>query len=353
MCAVIGYGGAKVLAGEVSMGSLVAFYSFVTQLFEPLSGAAELYARSQKAFASIRQVQFAFALEPAIRNAATTSTVSQETPARIDFEGVEFGYQRQKGMLHVPALQILPAEKIAIAGENGSGKSTFAKLIARIYDVDAGSISIAGLDLRQIELQHLRRFVCYLAREPVLFNGTLAANLRFVKPAASDHDLAEVIQCAGLSSFVATLPHGLYQPIGPGACQLSGGQRQRLAIARALLRQPRVLILDEATSALDPSSEGLVLRDVQYNLKRSTLIVVSHRFSTLSIFERIIVFCDGRVVEDGNPDSLLASGGVYAKIFMSKQTQPAADSHQRSIRGLPKAGLAAREDPWIDPNHDK
>ena len=138
MCAVIGYGGVKVLAGTLSVGGLVAFYSFITQLFEPLSGAAELYARAQKTFASIRQVQTTLALNPSVVNAPVTIRLSQEHPARIDFTGVGFGYERQKNMLHIPSLRIMAGEKVAIVGDNGAGKSTLAKLLARIYDVDSG-----------------------------------------------------------------------------------------------------------------------------------------------------------------------------------------------------------------------
>jgi len=144
MCAVVGYGGVKVLAGTLSIGSLVAFYSFIIQLFEPLSGAAELYARTQKTFGSIRQVQAAFALTPRIVKIAIPIRLSQEHPAQIDFVEVEFGYARQKNMIHIPSLRIVPGERIAIVGENGAGKSTIAKLITRIYDVDAVSIVIGG-----------------------------------------------------------------------------------------------------------------------------------------------------------------------------------------------------------------
>jgi ABC-type bacteriocin/lantibiotic exporter with double-glycine peptidase domain len=302
MCAVIGYGGLRVLAGALSVGSLIAFYSFVTQLFEPLSGAAELYARAQRTFSSVRQVQAAFAQQPKIQVASNPIFLLQQHPAGIDFSGVEFGYQRGKDMLHVPSLRIAPGERVAMVGENGSGKSTLAKLIVRMYEVDAGSISIGGEDIRGLDLKSLRRFVCYLPRDPILFDGTLAWNLYFVRPAASDQELQEVIHCAGLSAFVATLPDGLHQRIGPGACQLSGGQRQRLAIARALLQRPQILILDEATSCLDPSSEVLLLQDAQEKLSTSTLIVISHRLSILTTFERVVVLHGGRIVQDGNPD---------------------------------------------------
>src|SRR4029077_6777621 len=183
MSAVIGYGGWRVLTGALTLGSLVAFYSFVTQLFDPLSGAAEIYSRAQKTFASIRQVQAQLAVRPAVVDVPGVTAGVPAGPAQVDFVGVEFGYQRQKGMLCVPSLRIMAGERVAIAGENGAGKSTLAKLIARIYDVDSGSVRINGQDVRDVRIESLRQCVCYLPRDPVLFDGTLASNLRFVRPA--------------------------------------------------------------------------------------------------------------------------------------------------------------------------
>ena len=331
MCAVIGYGGRSVLAGTLSVGSLVAFYGFVTQLFDPLSGAAELYARAQKTFASVRQVQSALALRPSVANAAVAVPVLRGHPAQIDLVGVEFGYPRQKNMLRIPFLRILNGEEVAIAGENGAGKSTLAKLITRLYDPDCGSIRIGGEDIRNIQLKSLRQYVCYLPRDPVLFDGTLVSNLRFVRPAATDHELQEVIRCVDLAAFVATLPDGLRQRIGPTGCQLSGGQRQRLTIARALLQQPRILILDEATSCLDPSSEALILRNIRHNLSASTLIVISHRLSTLSIFGRVLILSGGRVVEDGNPDSFINAQSAYSKPSAAAPSPAGGDSQPSSL----------------------
>jgi ABC-type bacteriocin/lantibiotic exporter with double-glycine peptidase domain len=313
MCAVIGYGGASVLAGRLSVGSLVAFYGFVTQLFEPLSGAADLYARAQKTFASIRQLQSALALCPSIENAVAAIHLPEEHSPQIEFVAIEFGYQRQKDMLHIPVLRILPGEHVAMAGENGAGKSTLAKLIARLYDPIRGSIRLGGEDIRNIQLESLRRHVCYLPRDPVLFEGTLISNLRFVKPGATEHELREVIRNVGLSAFVAALPDGLRQRIGPGGCQLSGGERQRLAIARALLQQPRVLILDEATCCLDPGAEAFVLQNIRRHLSASTLIVVSHRLTTLSSFERVLVLAGGGIVFDGGSDAFMLSQVAYGK----------------------------------------
>jgi len=311
MCAVIGYGGESVLAGRLSVGSLVAFYGFVTQLFEPLSGASDLYARAQKTFASIRQVQSAFALCPSVATAPSAIHLSQHHRPQIEFDAVEFGYQRQKDMLHISVLRIMAGEHVAMAGENGAGKSTLAKLIARLYDPIRGSIRIGGEDIRNIQLESLRRYVCYLPRDPVLFDGTLISNLRFAKPVATEQELREVIRSVGLSSFVATLPDGLRQRVGPGGCQLSGGERQRLAIARALLQQPQVLILDEATCCLDPSAEEFVLHNIRRKLSASTLIVVSHRLTTFATFTRVLTLSSGGIIRDGGPESFMLSQATH------------------------------------------
>lgn len=321
MSVVIGYGGWSVIAGTLSLGSLVAFYSFVTQLFDPLSGAAELYARAQRTFASIRQLQAVCALRPSV----TDSLVSGSFPVGdwgLEFMAVEFGYERRKSMLNVPSLRIAAGERVAIVGENGAGKSTLGRLVTRLYDVKSGAIQIGGVDIRNIGLKDLRRGLCYLPRDPVLFEGSLASNLRFVRPAASDRELREAIQLVDLADVVEGFPDGLHQRLGPDACQLSGGQRQRLAIARALLQRPHILILDEATSCLDPDSEALVLRNVSQYLSVSTLIVVSHRASTLSGFSRILVLSSGRIVADVGPDAMVPSQAVVSRVFL-KGASPA------------------------------
>jgi ABC-type bacteriocin/lantibiotic exporter with double-glycine peptidase domain len=307
VCAVIGYGGSSVLAGSMSVGSLVAFYGFVTQLFEPLSGAADLYARAQKTFASVRQVQAVLALQPSVTNAP--GAVLLEQKPHIEFTALEFGYQRRRETLYIPTLGILPGEHLAIAGENGAGKSTLAKLIARLYDPVRGSILLGGEDLRKLQLESLRKQVCYIPQNPVMFDGTLASNLRFVEPAATHQELQAALQSVGLTSWVAILPAGLEQRIGPGACQLSGGQRQRLAIARALLQRPEVLILDEATSCVDTSAEEFILHNLRRQLSESTVIVVSHRSSTLLSFGRVLILARGRIVYDGPPHLPIIANG--------------------------------------------
>ncbi len=225
-------------------------------------------------------------------------------PPRLILPRSSSGIEGKNTCSTSPPFRILPGEQVAIAGENGAGKSTLAKLIARLYDPDSGSIRIGNVDIRNIQLKDLHQYVCYLPRDPVLFDGTLGFNLRFVRPAAPDSQVQEALRSVGLSQFVAVLPDGLRQRIGPGGCQLSGGQRQRLALARAILQQPRILILDEATSCLDPSSERVVLGNIRRSFRTSTLIVISHRPSTFSTFGRLLVLFRGEIVEDGNPHSL-------------------------------------------------
>jgi ABC-type bacteriocin/lantibiotic exporter with double-glycine peptidase domain len=317
MSAIIGYGGKIVLAGRLSIGGLVAFYGFVTQLFDPLSGASELYARAQKTFASIRQVQAALALQPGVTNAAGALILPRRHPADVEFASVEFGYSRNKDLLHIPSLRISAGEQIAIAGENGAGKSTLVRLIARLYDPVSGAVHLGGEDIRNIHLKSLRRHICYLPRDPVLFDGTIASNLQFVRSAASEREIEDAIRMVALSDLVGSLPDGLRQRIGPDGCQLSGGERQRLALARALLQQPRVLILDEATSCLDPGAEESVLQDLRRSLSLTTFIVISHRLSTFSTFERVLLLSRGRIVRDGDCSSFLVTHGVHSESAIS------------------------------------
>jgi ABC-type multidrug transport system fused ATPase/permease subunit len=317
MSAVIGYGAKSVIAGTLSIGSLVAFYGFVTQLFDPLSGASELYARAQKTFASIRQVQAAFALRPSVTNVTGAIFLSKEDTAEIEFANVEFGYTRNQNLLHIPSLRILSGEQIAIAGENGAGKSTLVRLIARLYDPISGEVRLGGEDIRNIHLKSLRQGVCYLPRDPVLFDGSIASNLLFVRPTASERELEDALQMVELTALVRSLSGGLRQRIGPDGRQLSGGERQRLALARALLQQPRILILDEATSCLDSAAEDRIIRGLQRNLSLSTFILISHRLSTLSTFGRVLLLSSGRIVSDNDCGSFLITQNVRSESAIS------------------------------------
>jgi len=311
-----------VLAGAMTVGGLVAFYTYVTQLFEPLSGAAETYVRAQKTFASIRKVQAVLALQPAITNSPGAIKFPRNHPWTIELGDVSFEYPRNRALLSIPHLNIRAGEHVAIVGENGAGKSTLAKLLARLYDADSGSISIAGHDVRNIEIESLREHVCYAPPHPVLFDTTLASNLRLGKVTASDLELEQVVNDVGLAAWISTLHEGLAHRIGPGGSRLSGGQRQRLGLGRAILQQPRILILDEATSSLDAASEQQLLSNLDNFLPGSTIIVISHRLSALLCVGRVIVLEAGRVVEDATPAFLLRNGGAYSRLFNAATPTP-------------------------------
>ena len=317
MSAVVGYGGWSVLTGTLTIGGLVAFYTYLTQVFEPLSGAAETYVRAQKTFACIRHVQAVLALHPAIKNCPNAIEFPNNHPWMIELTDVRFGYPRNRGFLSIPQLSIGAGEHVAVVGENGAGKSTLAKLLARLYDIDSGSISVAGHDLRDIAIESLRGHLCYAPPHPILFDTTLANNLRLGKVTASDAELEDVVEQIGLAAWIGTLHEGLNQRVGPGGTSLSGGQRQRLGIGRAILQQPRILILDEATSSLDAASEQQLLSDLHGVLPGSTIVVISHRLSALLCVGRVIVLQAGRVVEDASPTSLLRNGGSYSRLFTS------------------------------------
>jgi ABC-type multidrug transport system fused ATPase/permease subunit len=320
MSAVIACGGWSVLTGSLTIGGLVAFYTYLTQLFDPLSGAAETYVRAQKTFASIRQVQAVLLLEPTLRSGPDAVPFPADRPWKVEMVAASFAYSVSSGTLSIPSLHIEAGESLAIVGANGAGKSTMAKLLARLYDVSSGAVVIAGRNVRNIEIESLRKHVCYLPPYAVLFDGTLAANLRFAKPSASEEELKDVLGLVGLAAGADSSEQGLKQRIGPGGSRLSGGQRQRLAIGRALLQQPRILILDEAVSCLDAPSEQQLLGRIRRALPGTTVIVISHRLSTLSCVEQVFVLEAGRLVENGAPKALLGRKGACWRLFHANRS---------------------------------
>lgn len=310
-------GSLMVFRSALTIGTLVAFYSLLVQLFEPLSMAMETYSRAQRSFASIRQIQNLLEVSPTVKEHSCAEALPPDGPLHISFRDVSFSYQRQSDVLRIPELEIAHGERVAIVGPNGAGKSTLARLLARLYDVEFGEIRIAGLDMRAVGLDSLRSAVCYLPAQPILFYRSLADNLRIGGLESTYADLERVLQMVGLTKYLDGYPGSLEEYIEPGASNLSNGERQRVAIARALLYRPQILVLDETTSSLDPSSEESVLRMVANALPHSTLIVVSHRLHSISWMGRILVMQRGEIVADGKPSTLKATNPFYAELFAS------------------------------------
>jgi ABC-type multidrug transport system fused ATPase/permease subunit len=315
---VLSCGSVLVFGNKLTIGTLVAFYSLLIQLFDPLSAAMEMYSRAQRTFSSIRQIQTVLEIGSAVREHCRAKPLAPHVPLHVAFRNVSFGYQRKSILIRIPRLEILQGERVAIVGPNGAGKSTLGKLLARVYDVESGEIFIAGSDARLVTLESLRSSVCYLPAQPILFHRSLADNLRIGRFESTPGDLERVLRMVGLTRYLDGCPGSLEEPIEPSASNLSNGERQRVAIARALLHRPRILILDETTSSLDPASEEAILRTIDRTLPDSTLIVVSHRVHSISWMGRILLMRKGQIVGDGNHSVLSATNPLYTQLLTSR-----------------------------------
>ena len=296
-------GGLLVFRGALTVGTLVAFYTLLAQLFDPVAQAMEMYSRAQRTFASIRQIQGVFKISPTVTQRSPSVSLPSNCAANIEFRNVTFKYQPGGKSVRIPNLEIAQGERVAIIGPNGAGKSTLVKLLPRLYEVESGEIKVGGVGVRRLALESLRSTVCYLPAQPVLFHRSLADNLRIGLQAFPNGEPEGTLRIVGLERFLRDYPRSLQERIEPGASNLSNGERQRVAIARALLSRPRVLILDETTSSLDPGFEESLLQAVARVLARSTFIVVTHRLHSISWMERIVVVRDGRIVADGSASS--------------------------------------------------
>jgi ABC-type multidrug transport system fused ATPase/permease subunit len=306
MALVLGYGGRQVIAGTLSTGGLVAFYSLLIRLFEPLGNAVDMVSKAQRIKACCRRVLDVIETEPVITEPARAIQIPADVRGgELEFDNVHFAYATEKPVLSGISISIKAAERVALIGASGSGKSTLAKLATRLYDVDQGAILLGGHDIRQVSLKSLRETVSLLPQEPVLLGETIRENLLHGKPNASERELDEVAWLAQLRPVINRLSEGWDHPIGPRAAMLSGGERQRLALARIILRQPRILILDEFTSALDSQTEHQLLEAMDEALSGTTLIVISHRISTALWADRILMLDQGRRIEEVSRSWLL------------------------------------------------
>jgi len=311
--AVFLFGGPRVLAGSLSIGTLVAFYTLTARLNRPISLLIDINIELQMARAALRRVYHLIDLEPWIRE-LPGATAPERVAGRIELEQVDFAWNGTP-ILQAVTTVIAPGERIAIVGPSGSGKSTLAALAARFLDPTRGSVRLDGLELRGWKLAELRRAVGVVPQEAQLFHDSLAENLRLAAPHASDAELVLALEAMQLGPFLAALPEGLATEVGEAGLRLSGGERQRLALARALLADPRILILDEATSALDTRTERVVLDALRERLRGRTLVMIAHRLTTVHDCDRILVVRAGRLVESGTHAELYARAGVYRELY--------------------------------------
>ena len=309
MATVLFYGSYEVITGTLTAGGLVAFYGYTLQLFVPLYGVMDLYAKFQRAAASVRRLMDIKQADLILRDHPGALTL-EPNPAGIELTDVSFNYHPERPVLNAISLRVDPGERVALAGTSGNGKSTIAKLLARLYDVRAGAVSIGGVDVRDIELKSLRSSVIFVPQDPVLFDLTLRENLLYGNPKATALELAEVARVAQLETVIKRLPKGWDESVGPRGNRLSGGERQRVALARALLQRPRILILDESTSALDARTEKRLLTELDAYLKNITTIIISHRPVPVEWADRVVQMHYGAIIDDGSEASLASRSGI-------------------------------------------
>ncbi|HYN94135.1 MAG TPA: ABC transporter ATP-binding protein [Pilimelia sp.] len=314
---VLTYGGWRVLQGDTGIGVLAAFLLYLRRFFEPMQELSQFYNSLQSATAALEKLSAVLDERPAVPEPAGHHLAAHRTaPPRgtVRLRGVRFGYRPDAPVLPALDLTIPAGQTVALVGTTGAGKSTVAKLVARFYDPTAGTVSLDGVDLRDIPDPRLRRAVIMVTQENFLFAGTVADNIRFGRPGATDAEVAAAAAAIGADTFIAGLPEGYATGVHKRGGRLSAGQRQLIAFARAFLADPAVLILDEATSALDVPTERLVQRALRTILAERTALVIAHRLSTVHIADRVLVLEAGRVVEDGPPARLAEGAGRYAAL---------------------------------------
>jgi ATP-binding cassette subfamily B protein len=321
---ILGYGGYDVIRDRLTVGGLVAFYSYVIRLFEPMSVAVDLQSRLQRVGASIRRIVEVVGTEEVIAsNGQPTQRLTRESGARLEFREVCFSYGRDRTVLDCLSFCVDRGEKVALVGISGCGKSTIGHLATRLHDPDAGSVLIDGIDLRDLGQRNLRSVVTVVPQEPVLFDATIRENLLYGDPSANSRDLEQAVSLAQLHDVIRKLPRGFEEPLGPMGRKLSGGEKKRVALARAFLQRPQILILDEVTSALDGPTAARMLEALDHFREGRSVILISHKPSAISWADRVVVLDRGKIVDQGKHGELMHRCELYRRLYYGQSRESA------------------------------
>jgi ABC-type multidrug transport system fused ATPase/permease subunit len=311
---ILGYGGYEVTRGALTVGGLVAFYGYVFRLFAPASIAIDLQSRLQRVGASIRRIE-EITNRPQKPEERSKVSFAQDIKPDLEFRSVWFAYNKDRPVLHNMSFRVEAEETVALVGLNGSGKSTIGLLATRLYEPDAGSILVGGRDIRYFDRRSLRAYITLVPQDPILFDETIRQNLLYGNQGATSQDLDAVAALTQFDRVLRRLPKGLDEPLGPLGNSLSGGERKRLALARTLLQQPKILIVDEITSSLDAPSAAGLLEGLDLFRRTRTLVVVSHRPTTILWADRILVVENGAIADSGKHPELMDRCEAYRKIW--------------------------------------
>lgn len=316
-------GGTDVIKGELSAGELSAFVFYAIMVAGSLAAVTEVYGEIQRAAGAVERIRELLSTEPEIVSNNERSSASVSSDARevsdaplINFDEVSFSYPSRPNAKAVDGLtlHIKQGQRLALVGPSGAGKSTLFDLLLRFRDVDGGSIKVAGTDIKNMDLQQLREMYALVPQQPVLFSANVIDNIRFGKPDATQEEVMAAAKAAYAHEFIEQLPDGYQSFLGEQGVKLSGGQKQRLAIARAILRDPKILLLDEATSALDAQSEHVVQQALDALMKDRTTLIIAHRLATVAHVDSIAVFDHGQLVDQGSHNELLESSELYSRL---------------------------------------
>jgi len=311
---VLAYGGYLAVTGAATVGVVTAFLLYVQQFFRPIQILSQFYTQAQSAFAGLERI-FLLLDEPSKLQDAIDAIEMPPMRGEVTFETVTFGYTSSQCVLNGVSLHAKPGQMIALVGPTGAGKSTIINLILRFYDVTGGAVKIDGIDVRTVTQASLRRPIGIVLQDTVLFSGSVAENIAFGNPHATQADIEAAAQVANVHEFITTLPQGYATLLGERGASLSQGQRQLMSIARAVLINPRILILDEATSSIDTRTEALVQSAIARLLEGRTSFVIAHRLSTVTQADQVLVVQQGEIVEHGTHAELVAQQGVYANLY--------------------------------------